>query len=71
MCVFVTCTFDSLSNETPHEVGTVLTPVRTSECMNLVKETLKKELMRLNGIFTTIIIKTADLVREIIKSEIH
>lgn len=30
-----TCTFDSLSDQTPHEVGTVFTPVRTSERVNL------------------------------------
>lgn len=31
----VTCTLDSLRDETPHEVGAVLTPVRAPEGMNL------------------------------------
>ena len=34
----LTCTFHSLSNETPHKVGTVFTPVWPSECMHLKKK---------------------------------
>lgn len=37
-CVFVcvyTCTFDSLSDESPHKVSAVLTPVWSSECVHL------------------------------------
>ncbi len=40
--VCVTCTLDSLSDETPHEVGTVLTPVGASECMNLSEKRQRK-----------------------------
>ena len=36
LCSCVTCTLDSLSDETPHEVGAVLTPVGAPERMNLV-----------------------------------
>lgn len=41
--VCLTCTLDSLSDETPHEVGTVLAPVGASECVNLVKEAEAEE----------------------------
>lgn len=34
VCSF-TCTFDSLSDESPHEVGAVLTPVWPSEGVHL------------------------------------
>lgn len=37
----LTCTFHSLSNEPPHEVGTVFTPVWPSECMDLKKSSDK------------------------------
>lgn len=40
--VCLTCTLDSLSDETPHEVGTVLAPVGASECVNLVKKRQKQ-----------------------------
>lgn len=39
----LTCTFHSLSNEAPHEVGTVFTPVWPSERMDLEKEWSKVE----------------------------
>lgn len=39
----LTCTFHSLSNEAPHEVGTVFTPVWPSERMDLKKEWGKVE----------------------------
>lgn len=39
----LTCTFHSLSNEAPHEVGTVFTPVWPSERMDLEKEWGKVE----------------------------
>lgn len=41
----LTCTFHSLSNEPPHEVGTVFTPVRASERVDLgaqKKKTVRK-----------------------------
>lgn len=41
--VCFTCTLDSLSDEAPHEVGTVLAPVGASECVNLVKEAESEE----------------------------
>lgn len=41
--VCFTCTLDSLSDETPHEVGTVLAPVGASECVNLVIEAESEE----------------------------
>ncbi len=51
VCACVTCTLDSLSDETPHEVGTVLTPVGASECMNLVKEAEKRRKFDVKGAF--------------------
>lgn len=41
--VCFTCTLYSLSDEAPHEVGTVLAPVGASECVNLVKEAESEE----------------------------
>lgn len=39
LCGTVTCTLDALSNETPHEVGTVLAPVGAPERMDLAQHT--------------------------------
>lgn len=38
----VTCTLDSLSNEAPHKVGAVLTPVRAPERVHL-EDSSRKE----------------------------
>lgn len=41
----ITCTLDSLSNEAPHEVGAVLTPVRAPERVHL-EDSSRKESYR-------------------------
>lgn len=50
----VTCTFYSLSNEAPHEVGTVFTPVRAPEGVHLEDRSRKENYRRWPNHFTDI-----------------
>lgn len=53
-CMTVTCTFYSLSNEAPHEVGTVFTPVRAPERVHLEDSSRKENYRKWPNHFTDI-----------------
>lgn len=59
----ITCTLDSLSNEAPHKVGAVLTPVRAPERVHLEDSSRKENYREKLNCFTDIKSKVSQQAR--------